>query len=376
MNRFYKTYLKIINEQVRPLNNEIKEFNDELQSIYPANEWFLDLHKIINETIKAAELTPVPDDVLIECYRNLDLISNRCFKISYRKIMEIVEKSSYELSDVFIKCLKKYANDITGNLYVFKGNIDDLENFYDIYETSLFKRMKTVIDDEDRIFEFISSLLNMKKSDGLTIIKRDLDFENHKDCLIYISSTVDNFKDVMEHEFTHFIQRVCQFDEELPKVYDHSLKAENKAGFIKAVNEVTAKMNVTGLNRLSLIQFLNDKLQISEQHQTIKSMIKFFIRRYEKDNRRFEVNHRMLKISQVENTDENIRIRLQWLDELLHKNEFLDLEDYLNEKTNQTIEVKEDLMLLIFKAVKYEFKEYDIDKIIVNEFKTFRFRNF
>jgi len=385
MNKFNKLYLQIINEYACPQNNKYTKLTKGLKNAYPIKSNFLDTFNIINETIKSVELTPVPDEVLIECYKNLKEISTGCFKISYKTIDNIINNSDYLLSETFSICLQKYAKDSTGNLYIFKGIIPTFNDIInkDIKELEIFKRINNVINDEDRVYQFISNILNAKNPNGLTIIKRDLHIEKYKDCFIFINQINDNFKDTLEHEFTHFIQRICNFDPSLPKVYVHKIDNNLLKNFYKAIQQITSKFkNKINIDQYeySLYQFLIDKLRSTEQHQTIKSMIKFFIRLYEKDTQKYVYNHKLLSINQIENKlnkEELIKFRLNWLNQFLSTfNTFLNLEKYLNKEIEHTFDVKKELFYLIYLAVKYEYIEYDIDNILKYEFENFKFRDF
>lgn len=135
---------------------------------------------------------------------------------------------------------------------------------------------------------------------------------------------------------------------------------------------------------IDLNLFLNNKLSKTEQHQTITSMIKFFIRTYEKSKNTYEINHKRYSISQIENqmSDEvKLKIRLKWLDEFLSKInnytvfDYDQLETYLNtRKRVVTEEIQLQLMCLIYLYVKNFLVQYDIDRILKNEFEKFKFR--
>lgn len=382
-----KTYLNIIKKSFDCDGNDL--FN-ELKSYMIPQRSFLNLCTLINETIKSVELTPVPDEVLIECYTNLKTISNGCYKISYEKIIEIVENSTYMLSDTFTNSLKKYANDITGNLFIIRTEIDESADYYN---NKTFLKINSIINDEERSFEFLASLLNNRNSNGLTIIKRNIDIEEYKDCLIFIKESNENFKDTVEHEFTHFIRRICKYDKSLPKTFEHKINPSTSQKYFSIINK--AFTSISNEQKYMLYQFITDKLNNEdEQHQTIKSMIKFFIRRYEKDNKKYEVNHKLLSINQIESLEITLKskFRKNWIETLLNRInsyeifESENLKNYLNElKKSWEYEIRNivqtnDVILeefsLLYLIVKNDFKEYDIDRLIYDEFKKFKFRDF
>lgn len=175
-----------------------------------------DFSFILNETVKSVELTPVPDYVLYEILKNLKRNKN-VLKIAYKKIIEIIDKSEYALSDVFLKSIIKYANDISGNLYVILLNLSNFEE-----SKLVLSELQNQLNNDERLYQVLSILQkqNVQDLQGLTIIKKDIQIEKYKDCFIILNKK-DNWKDTLEHEFKHFIQRVCSFDKDLPKIVDN-----------------------------------------------------------------------------------------------------------------------------------------------------------
>ena len=332
-----------------------------------------DFSFILNETVKSVELTLVPDYVLYEILKNLKRNKN-VLKISYKKIIEIVDNSEYALSDVFLKSISKYANDISGNLYVILLNLSNFEE-----SKLVLSELQNQLNNDERLYQVLSILQkqNVQDFQGLTIIKKDIQIEKYKDCFIILNKK-DNWKDTLEHEFKYFIQRVCSFDKDLPKIVDNfSLE---KVDCLKPF----LKHDFTYQEISQLQNFLRSKLSKSEQHQTITSMIKFFIRTYEKSKNTYEINHKKYSISQIENqmSDEiKQKIRSKWLDEFLSKInnytvfDYEQLETYLNTCERMvTEEIQLQLMCLIYLYVKTVLIQYDIDRILKNEFEKFKFR--
>lgn len=331
-----------------------------------------DFSFILNETVKSVELTPVPDYVLYEILKNLKRNKN-VLKISYKKIIEIIDKSEYALSDVFLKSIIKYANDISGNLYVILLNLSNFEE-----SKLVLSELQNQLNNDERLYQVLSILQkqNVQDLQGLTIIKKDIQIEKYKDCFIILNKK-DNWKDTLEHEFKHFIQRVCSFDKDLPKIVDNfSLE---KVDCLKPF----LKHDFTYQEISQLQNFLRNKLSKSEQHQSITSMIKFFIRCYETSSDKFTLNHKKMNIKQVEGLEKSLRnqIRLQWLSEFLSKINSFDIFDYdliknyiRNHDRVLTKELKLQFMCLLYLYVK-ELNVIDIDKILKEEFEQFKFRN-
>lgn len=331
-----------------------------------------DFSFILNETVKSVELTPVPDYVLYEILKNLKRNKN-ILKISYKKIIEIVDNSEYALSDTFLKSISKYANDISGNLYVILLNLSNFEE-----SKLVLSELQNQLNNDERLYQVLSILQkqNVQDLQGLTIIKKNIQIEKYKDCFIILNKK-DNWKDTLEHEFKHFIQRVCSFDKDLPKIVDNfSLE---KVDCLKPF----LKHDFTYQEISQLQNFLRNKLSKSEQHQSITSMIKFFIRCYETSSDKFVLNHRKMNIKQVEGLEKSPRnqIRLQWLSEFLSKIHSFDIFDYdliknyiRNHDRVLTKELKLQFMCLLYLYVK-ELNVIDIDKILKEEFEQFKFRN-
>lgn len=292
-----------------------------------------DVSFILNETIKSVELTPVPDKVLYEILQNLKKNKN-VYRISYKKIIEIINQSEYALSETFSKYLTKYANNISGNLYVILCDLNDFEK-----SKVVLTELQKQLHNDERLYQVLNVLQNQNVIDlqGLTVIKQNIQFEKYKDCFIILNQK-DNWKDTLEHEFKHFIQRVCSFDKSLPKIVKNDVNDSNS---IQILNHFKSK-GFTSNELRQLMNFLMFKTSKTEQHQSITSLIKFFIRKYETTTEKFEINHKMLTIKQIEGLDKNIKIkvRMEWLTELLNKInsfkvfDYQIIKNYLNDRSS------------------------------------------
>ena len=71
----------------------------------------------------------------------------------------------------------------------------------------------------------------MQDLQGLTIIKKDIQIEKYKDCFIILNRK-DNWKDTLEHELTHFVQKTVGFNKT-----EQQIKQSNKFNnFIYLIN--------------------------------------------------------------------------------------------------------------------------------------------
>lgn len=363
MTEFEKIYNKIIDESY---GNILKKF--------PINEDY-DTSKIIDEIVQSNLLTPVPNVLINEIMKNL-FKQGRVMKISYIEIINLISDIDSETAQILLSCLRRYAHDSSGNLHIILLNPDDEEETKNI----ISKLIKNIDNEEDVYFK-IKRLLELRDSNGLTILRENLQFEKFKDCVIYLNFKNKDWKDTLEHELKHFIQRICSFDKHLPMIMTLNKNDVFKAQHILTLFKKHFK-NKEFIIDLNL--FLNNKLSKIEQHQTITSMIKFFIRTYEKSKNTYEINHKKYSISQIENqmSDEvKLKIKLKWLDEFLSKInnytvfDYEQLETYLNTRERMvTEEIQLQLMCLIYLYVKTVLIQYDIDRILKNEFEKFKFR--
>lgn len=363
MTEFEKVYNKIIEESY---GNILKKF--------PVNEDY-DTSKIVEEIVQSNLLTPVPDTLINEIMKNL-FKQGRVMKISYLNIIKLISNINSETAQVLLSCLRRYSYDSSGNLHIVlldPNNEEEMKN--------IISKLIKNIDNEENAYFKIKKLLELKDANGLTILRENLQFERFKDCVIYLNFKNKDWKDTLEHELKHFIQRICSFDKHLP-----TIMTLDKDDVFKAQNILNPfKKHFKNKNFLiDLNLFLNNKLSRTEQHQTIASMIKFFIRSYERSKNTYEINHKRYSITQIENQtpdDMKLKIRLKWLDEFLLKINnynvfnYEQLEDYLNTRERiVTDEIQLQLMCLIYLYIKNVLIQYDIDEMLKDEFKKFKFR--
>lgn len=362
MTKFEELFNKIINESYGSILSKL-----------PFDGY--DTSKIIDEIVKSNLLTPVPES-LVEVIMNNLIKQGRIMKISYLEIIQLISDIDSQTAQVLLSCLRRYAYDSSGNLHIVLLDITDEKE-----TKTILSKLINNIDNEENAFFKIKKLLENKNANGVTILKENLQFEQFKDCVIYLNFKNKDWKDTLEHELKHFIQRICSFDKHLPTIMTLDKRDVFTAqSILKPFKEhFKNKEFVIDLNL-----FLNNKLVKSEQHQTITSMIKFFIRLYEKSNTTYEIEHKKYSISQIEyqmSDDVKQKIRLKWLNDFLnHINnysifDYKQLENYLNtRKRVVTYDIQIQLMCLLYLYIKNILPQYKIDDIIKNEFKIFKFR--
>lgn len=368
---FQKLYQKIIKQNFNCKQNNVQYY---MNLVKPKEKWFTDTYTILSETIKAIQLTPIPDEVLYQFLKKSKKLKT-VWSISYQQIIDIIKNSEYQLSEIFINSLNSYSKDISGHLYILffdpKNKEQTLNSVYSL---------KGQIQEE----RFNQVMLNLSKNlnaNGLTIIKKNIQIQKYKDCFIYINKSNNQWKDTLQHQFKHFIQRVCSFDQNLPKVYQNN-NLDITTQVFKYLDQFC---NINNLKEyiFDLYDFCQIKLDKTQQHQTISSLIKYVIRTYENDKNKYLVNHKFLTISQIQNTEYKLNFRLQWLNLYINNiNTYKDFKnckefkEYLNGNNLLKQKSKNYLMKILYLVLKNCYKNYDIDKLLQSEFKLFIFRGF
>lgn len=348
----------------------------------------LNIFKILNEWVESPDLLEFPKELQIELCKNLRRRFNSLYIISYKKIIEILKKYDYEYTDDVIEGMKKYEAINRGYLILISAVIDENENILNNKTLNFIK--ENFNDAYDNAYNIFSKIYNNKYADGLTIFHRDeYDPENTYTC-VYINRNSSNMKDTLEHEISHFIRRVAKYGNKFPKTYSGLTKEKFKNKNIQCVDYITnifSKLNfskeaIYGIKEIAIRAFTD-----IEEQPTINSIVNSFIRQYENDKNKFKVNYLNKTISQAESIlkdDQLIEFRLKWLKEFLEKINsyklFIDnkekIEKYfstINYSKNYKIEFI--LKCISYLCFKFNYKEYDIDKIIEHNFKNFKFRD-
>lgn len=353
--KFDQLYLKIINEFT---GNNYKNLTNELKAFCPIQHEYLDRYKIINETVKSKKLTPVPEELINHICNNVIKINVSTYKISYQKIYELINKSEYLESDTFRKNLLRYAKDMTGSLYILfvKPEYSD-----DILKNQTFKTLQNLIESDEKVCDFYNSILKYPKTiKGLTIIKHYFELEEYKDCLIFINkenlSDYFQFDDILDHELTHFIQRITGFAEDITNIITRDYSKGLSEKEVKILN----KFCKTDKERQLIKSLIFDRCRKEEIIETQKDIINLFKRIY------------ILKGNKEE--------KLKWLNNFLKsindysifekQNLFQKLKKYLNsEESTETFDISFTLICICYLIIKNEYIEYDIDKTLKEEFK-------
>lgn len=200
MTEFEKIYNKIIEESY---GNILKKF--------PFDKEY-DTSKIIDEIIQSNLLTPVPDELINKIMENL-FKQGRVMKISYLEIIQLISDIDSQTAQVLLSCLRRYAYDSSGNLHIILLDITNEKE-----TKTIVSKLIRNIDNEENAYFKIKKLFENRNANGVTILRENLQFEQFKDCVIYLNFKNNDWKDTLEHELKHFIQRICSFDKHLPTI--------------------------------------------------------------------------------------------------------------------------------------------------------------
>lgn len=370
---FKKIYLDILNNQSIDSDNWLNNNDLTYESIY------LNTYRILNEYVENPQLTPIPKNVFIDIIKRLKTKINNKYTITYKEIHDLLYRYDYQYYDDFKQNLLKY-NKFNGKL-----TIAILNNDPNIIHEFL---------DEEFDFIKINDLINQLNNDPTGIIdswNKDLSSPKilDKNVVILINRDLiqldQSWKDTLEHELTHFIQRIVGFNKTLQKriQYNGPNSVNQYNNNVKQLIDII--LSKTTLNKNNVIagfnRFINYILKPNEIEPSSKSCINRFQRMYETSKITFNNNKFKLNIKKLED-------RLIWLNEFLNKinnlqyynsEEFINLFDtyFLKNKNNLTyyqfLQYNQLFAILIY--IIYKLNNINIEQDIKEHFKTFILRD-
>lgn len=348
----------------------------------------LNIFNILNEWVESPDLLSFPKELQIELCKNLRKHFDNFFIISYKKIIDILKKYDYDYTDDVVDGMKKYDIVNSGYLILISLSIDESDDFINNKTLNFIK--ENFNDIYDNAYDIFANIYNNRYSDGLTIFHRDeYDPENSYTC-IFINRNCSNLKDTLEHELTHFIKNVAKYGNKFPKTYSGltTNKLKNKQiACVDFVYTLFKDLQFSDQTSYSIKEIALRVFTEREEQPTIKSIINSFIRAYENDKNKYEFNHLRKSIPQIENTSDRNKIidfRINWLNNflkninsknILKENRNL-IEEYFSKRNyekNYTIEFI--LKCISYLCFKENYPQYNIDNIIKENFKTFKFRD-
>lgn len=351
------------------MNNEINHsfdllFNEAMRTIDSdaylrcnVNEWspvWTRQFTLLNEYVEDPDLTPVPRQLLIDLVKDLRTKKDSLKTITYKEIYEKLDKYDYEYAEEFKENLLKY-DAFDGHLTVAV-----LENV-----------PKTIHKNLDKEFDFIKvdemiKDLNASATGLIDSWSRDLSADEviQKNVVILLNRSLvshgQSWKDSLEHEMTHFIQRIVGLDKSLKRSSSYfgfdELKMQK---FSSLKNDI---LNRTSLDKsevdANLNRFIMYVISPAEHDATLKSCLNAFQREFERSGEK----------------DRNA-----WIDSIL-KHDFISLFDKYFLKSRTTLTTHDEKMehkllfaILVFKI--YSCLGYDMESMLRKHFSKFRRRD-
>lgn len=381
-NDLKKLYKELIKEDVDISSENIKELTSFLyRSKFILEQEYINGWKLVNEVVEDPELTPIPKNIFINIAKNL-CKEYAIVKYSYKDLYQNLKEYDYEYYNEFKENLKKYSA-TNASLYVI---LCPLDLKHPANSNKTIQVMKSSMSDADTYRLFQEILKNINAS-AITLSEINLSSAINKNSFIFLNRDKlrNKWKDTLEHELTHFIQRIVGFDKSLSKTFNNEFLYDELNNPILSQKLIEFVENISncpylysGLTRFLLYIFKN-----TEQHTFIKNIINFIQREYEYDKDVYEVNHKKLKISQIESLnnwkmmfrEKWIKNYLEWLNSDKCK-EWLKEEYIKYSKSNESHKFKKFLLCIAYYGIKLQLGDnYNIDEMILNHFKKFKFRD-
>ena len=152
MNKFIKAYNELIFDE-----NKIKP------------EYIgLNIFNILNEWVESPDLLQFPKELQIDLCKNLRRHFDNLYIISYKKIIEILEKYDYDYVDDVICGMKKYDAINRGYLILISLAIDESTNLFN-NKTLTINKDCVIIKNEDTKCPCKNMMENSKCHCGLYV---------------------------------------------------------------------------------------------------------------------------------------------------------------------------------------------------------------
>ena len=374
MNKFYDVYYNILND-IKQLPSEfgINEINE---LIKPKYKWF-GISEIINEYVEEKTTTPIPKDFFINICKNIKIKEFQILVYPFEKIVLLLDNYDYELIEDFKNNLKN------GKLYIISSK--QISN--NLTNSEMIKIYNLLLDtfNEDEIEKIIYEC--GKNVKGITSSLKIFDnFNSYKNIFIFINQdkiVKRSWTTTLEHELTHFIQRVIGYEKTLKRSIEvpgngYGLYLKHKDFFDKLFNlQDDEKPNN------NVLEFIKYIIKPVEQDTSFKHICMQFQREYERNNKEissYKNDKRLIK---------NFEQREKWLNVFLNKitnNEYFNSDEWKNnlkliknnyEELSLNDKIKYDLIHAIIGFLIYEniLPEKCTKEKIAHHFKTFKYRS-
>ncbi len=373
---------KIYNDILRR-HNELTDVDINIKKDICIEQCLEGTYNILNEYVKDPDFTPVPKEFLNEMCSLVKFSKESVVKISFKHLYELLKEYDYEYFNEFKMNLKKRSL-LNGDLYIIiLGTIsDDIIPFNDA-----FNLINSYVNDEVVAERMFNEIVKNRDIDALCSIRtgNENEFFN-KNAMIYISLFAEFPKDSLEHELTHFIQKIVGLDKSLSKQFTSSdfnsfmLKDANKAKQLYSFVQSLSKSNNT---TSMLINFFKMKFNSKEFDQSVKAVLNGFQRIYENDKLDY-VDDRLEFDKNVKNRVEannDKSLRMKWLEDfidIIESSKFRN--DYLIPVLNSEYDSdyfrknRSYFMILLYLGFKIMFN-FDIKDRLFKHFETFKYRD-
>ena len=342
---------------------------------------------ILNEYVKDPDFTPIPKQVLNEICSLVKFRKDNVVKISFKKVYELLDEYDYEYYDEFkMNLMQRSLYD--GSLYIVLLFDIDRENPIPLNRSYAF--INSYVNDENASRRMLEEILKAGEVDALCSVSNQEKLDDwffNGNAMIYISLFGEFLKDSLEHELTHFIQRIVGLDKSLQKQFtkaEFSSFAMKDAQKIQTLHDFICKLaeGDSDIQRM-LIGFFQMKLNPRELDQSIKAVLNGFQRVYEHNAFSFieelDINER--RRNQLE-AKKDLSFRMKWVEIFLKKiesDEFLN--DYLKPMLKQQNYDNEFFRknrpfftVILYLGIKLML-DFGIEERVIRHFKEFKFRD-
>ena len=372
-NKFGDIYNEILNNiEQFPCSFDINEIHE---IVKPTYKWF-GIREIINEYVEEKTTTPIPKDFFIDICKNIKTKEFQILVYPFEKIVSMLDNYDYELIEDFKNNLKN------GKLYI----ISSKQISYNLTNSERIKIYNLLLDtfNEDEIEKIIYECGKSVK--GITSSLKIFDnINSYNNIFIFINQNKivkRSWTTTLEHELTHFIQRVIGYEKTLKKSIEipgngYGLYLKHKDFFDKLFNLQDDKSPQN-----NILEFIKYVIKPVEQDTSFKHICMQFQREYERTNKEIssykDDEHLIKNFVQRENwlntflnkiSNDNYFNSNEWKDNLkLIQNDYDELS--LDEK------IKYDLIHAIIGFFIYEhvLPKKCIKEKIFNHFKHFNYR--
>ena len=373
MNKFNDVYHKILDDiKELPCEFGINEINE---LIKPKYKWF-GISEIINEYVEEKTTTPIPKDFFINICKNIKTKEFQILVYPFEKIVSLLNNYDYELIEDFKNNLKN------GKLYIISSK--QISN--NLTDSEMIKIYNLLLDtfNEDEVEKIVNEC--GKNVKGITSSLKIFDnINSYKNIFIFINQdkiVKRSWTTTLEHELTHFIQRVIGYEKTLKRSIEvpgngYGLYLKHKDFFNKLLNlQDNEKPNN------NVLEFIKYVIKPVEQDTSFKHICMQFQREYERNNKEIS------SYKDDERLNKNFKQREKWLNIFLNKisnNEYFNSNEWKNnlkliknnyEELSLDEKIKYDLIHAIIGFLIYEniLPEKSIKEKLINHFKTFKYR--